>query len=61
MIVLLLNEERINLTPASTLTTRTSLVAGQANVERTLRARSTGRRNLRVSSGAQRRPTRELS
>ena len=42
MIVLLLNEERINLTPASTLTTRTSLVAGQANVERTLRARSMG-------------------
>ena len=35
MIVLLLNEERINLTPASTLTTRTSLVAGQANVRTT--------------------------
>ena len=35
--------------------------AGQANVERTLRVRSTGRRNLRLLSGAQRRPTRELS
>ena len=30
-------------------------------VERTLRARSTGRRNIRLLSGAQRRPTRELS
>ncbi|WP_255347335.1 MULTISPECIES: hypothetical protein [unclassified Treponema] len=34
---------------------------GRKGVERTLRARSTGRRNLRLSSGAQRRPTRGLS